>query len=190
MIGCLNQIMKSQEDILARLHRNESNKTHSPPRRALSHILESSPDALIAKNTRASAIPHPSWESSANYLKIPLSQTTPDTLLSWPIFEALYPSNCFHTAIFESDDYSVAIGDDDSEMFLSDHYLPAARAATADFDEADIPRLTNRFLSLVHTKNPILDERTLRTMASTAADEGLRWNGPSCLVVCISLHIH
>jgi hypothetical protein len=125
----------------------------------------------------------PQSESSADYLKIPSSRTTPDVILSWPIFGAQYAADCLQSAIF-----GLADGEAGSENNPADG-VPAAscrtvsRGGNSGFRDSEVVGLTERFLSLVHTKNPILDEHMLRRLASAIAEDGLTWDGQSCLVV-------
>lgn len=168
--------MKKQDDILSNLHNGDNGAPHAANATlgaAHSNDLSSNMiDEVTVNSARVTTAP---WESPANNLKIPSSRTTPDTILTWPIFNGVYPPSTLQTAIFEQDNTS--------RYSQGDYYSPITSVLSTGFEDADIPRLTNRFLSLVHTKNPILDEHALRRMAIAVAEEGLRWNGPSCLVV-------
>jgi hypothetical protein len=46
-----------------------------------------------------------------------------------------------------------------------------------------IPTLIDRFLQNVHTKNPLLDVDALVRWGRAAAEHGLGWDAPSCLVL-------
>ena len=50
-------------------------------------------------------------------------------------------------------------------------------------NDAHIVQLVNRYLALVHVKNPILDINKLKQYAAEVAEHGIDWDGPSCLVV-------
>jgi hypothetical protein len=45
--------------------------------------------------------------------------------------------------------------------------------------------LVQRFLDLVHIKNPILDPDTLWSYVRHVTEDGFQWDPPSCLVVCL-----
>lgn len=49
--------------------------------------------------------------------------------------------------------------------------------------EEDIPAHVRRFLTNVHTKNPVVDHRQLTRDARHIAEHGLSWNAPTCIVV-------
>ncbi|RAO71707.1 uncharacterized protein BHQ10_007719 [Talaromyces amestolkiae] len=63
------------------------------------------------------------------------------------------------------------------------------RAATLGrgIQEEDFILLSRRFLSYVHIKNPILDVPEFTWHVKNAAETGIRWDGPSCLVACVQL---
>ncbi|KPM44215.1 hypothetical protein AK830_g2353 [Neonectria ditissima] len=48
--------------------------------------------------------------------------------------------------------------------------------------EEDFVPLSRKFLSYAHTRNPILDVGKYSSYVRDAAETGLRWDGPSCLV--------
>lgn len=50
-------------------------------------------------------------------------------------------------------------------------------------DEEQIPLLVDKFLSNVHTKNPVLDVEQLVEHARIVATSGLRWDAWSCIVL-------
>ena len=123
------------------------------------------------------------WTTSASYLKIPSSRTTPDMVLVWPIFEGKFPVDCLLQAVFDSAAPGGDLDDVAGGFRPTIHRPSESQIVTYGFHEAEVVNLTERFLSLVHTKNPILDENTLRQFANTIAENGLSWDGPSCLVV-------
>lgn len=47
--------------------------------------------------------------------------------------------------------------------------------------------MIEQFIFLVHIKDPILDEDVLRRKAYSVVEDGLGWDGSSCLVVCDNL---
>ena len=52
--------------------------------------------------------------------------------------------------------------------------------------EEEFNVLSKRFLAYVHIKNPILDCAEFKAYVRDVAEHGVRWDGPSCLVVCSS----
>jgi hypothetical protein len=71
--------------------------------------------------------------------------------------------------------------DDDDGGFLP--IIHRSQAVTYGLQEMEVVNLTKRFLSLVHTKNLILDDNTQRRYANTISENGFSWDGPSSLVV-------
>lgn len=53
--------------------------------------------------------------------------------------------------------------------------------------EEDFIPLCKKFLIEVHPRNPVLDEVELMRHARSAAENGLKWDSGSCLVVCGTL---
>lgn len=53
-------------------------------------------------------------------------------------------------------------------------------------EEDASPEYVTQFLANVHTKNPVLDNKTMLLYARSIAENGLAWDGPSCLVVRLS----
>lgn len=58
-----------------------------------------------------------------------------------------------------------------------------ASALGRGIQEEDFIPLSQRFLVHVHIKNPILDVAEFSRCVRDASETGLRWDGPSCLVV-------
>ena len=130
---------------------------------------------------------HHVLEPSKDYLRIPSCKTSADTVLTWPIFSDEYPPDCLIGSIFtQTNDQS---GSDDSFSKFS----AIGRGTSLDMfsisgglqtmSEEKIPALIERFLRNVHTKNPILDVEALLRYGRSAAEHGLRWDAPSCLVL-------
>lgn len=53
------------------------------------------------------------------------------------------------------------------------------------FNEDAVLERVQKFLDLVHIKNPILDPETIWSYAQCVAEDGLEWDSASCLVVSI-----
>lgn len=76
---------------------------------------------------------------------------------------------------------------DDSDV---EELSPAVRTRRSNprlkgsgIDEDQILDLVQRFLDLVHIKNPVLDPDTIWSYARRVVEDGLEWDSPSCLVV-------
>lgn len=52
-----------------------------------------------------------------------------------------------------------------------------------NISEVEIVPLVDKFLMEVHVRNPILDEEELRRHARDVAENGMGWDGKTCLVV-------
>lgn len=110
-------------------------------------------------------------DAQKDYLRIPSTNTTADTILTWPVFGGEYPPESLIEAILgkceddKSDAFTVRYGEFES---LSDERIPS---------------LIDRFLRNVHTKNPILDVDALLRYGQAAAAAGPGWDAPSCLVL-------
>lgn len=144
------------------------------------HAISSPETGTIADSRIADThIGTPSLQGQANQLKIPSRRTTPDDVLQWPIFQKLYPPNYLSDAVFEAENCEDDLGPDAS---TSCHQL-ASKPVTRGINEDEIPLLVQRFLELVHIKNPILDAGAISAYARHAAEFGLGWEPSSCLVV-------
>ncbi|RDW69228.1 hypothetical protein BP6252_08248 [Coleophoma cylindrospora] len=101
------------------------------------------------------------------YLRIPSSRTTPDTILCWPIFEGQYPQDYLVETLF------VAASEADAEDSSCNQPHPnpnPSHGRSYDVQEGNIQALVEKFITLVHIKNPILDVPSLRRHASPAAE--------------------
>lgn len=118
--------------------------------------------------------------SSTNGLSMPAAQTSLEAVLRWPILSSRYPPGWINDAVFESE---MVESDSDEEGQSPGGAPPLPRSKRAAFDEDDVLRLVQRFLELVHIKNPVLDADTLWSYARRVAEDGLNWDPASCLVV-------
>jgi hypothetical protein len=66
--------------------------------------------------------------------------------------------------------------------------LHSTQFGNRGIQENDFGALTNRFLALVHIKNPVLDLDEYREWVKIAVDQGPGWDGPTCLVVSRSTY--
>ncbi|PVH72481.1 hypothetical protein DL98DRAFT_470364 [Cadophora sp. DSE1049] len=188
ILSRLNEILERQDDVLSAVHALDAgniSKTANTPGNfsLLSNTASSSaPDQhfpFSPQDGGEGVDPTLQWENSANYLKIPSSRTIPDLILAWPIFDGKYLTDCLQDAIFDS---TGMIGSSDSASQAVDRPL-GTKPVTSGLSETEISGLIENFLAAVHTKNPILDENMLKRSANSIIEDGLSWDGPSCLVL-------
>jgi hypothetical protein len=107
----------------------------------------------------------------------PACRTSPDAVLDWPKFEKQYPwgyiTDSLFTEEFNGARATTAIVEGRS----------GGPVTPASINEESVPRLVEAFLCRVHTKCPVLDVEVARNFARDVAQDGLRWNGESCLTV-------
>lgn len=124
----------------------------------------------------------PTTETTTNLPEIDILQTLDipgfpsaanncEGVLRWPIFEGLVPD--VHSFILES-------AKEDSGQAENIRTGSLGRGVQED----DFIPLSKKFLAYVHVKNPILDVADYKAQVRDAAENGPRWDGPSCLVVC------
>ncbi|KAH9207667.1 hypothetical protein DL95DRAFT_482473 [Leptodontidium sp. 2 PMI_412] len=141
-------------------------------------------DALgPAFSSEAPATSHPvhAQESDIHLIEdenmlTPASQTSPDAVLDWPIFENQFPWGYITDSLFTD-------GIEESKMTNVHNANTSNFGTPASINEEAIPRLVEVFLSQVHTKCPVLDIEIARNYARDVARDGLRWTGPSCLTI-------
>uniref|UniRef100_A0A8H7TND1 Transcription factor domain-containing protein n=1 Tax=Bionectria ochroleuca TaxID=29856 RepID=A0A8H7TND1_BIOOC len=96
------------------------------------------------------------------------SEMKVESLLRWPVFGIQnYPS------------LTASLGSKDAEAPTQ------AGNGMFDLDAEVITGLVGNFLSINHVKNPIFDIDLLWSYVRAIAETGLRWDGPSCLVLLI-----
>ncbi|PMB66750.1 hypothetical protein BM221_007746 [Beauveria bassiana] len=118
----------------------------------------------------ASQAPQPQ-EPSRDFLQIPQHPASADTVLCWEIFEDRFPANALIGSLFKPKLADMA------------EDVVAAPSRMMPLDEENIPVLIDKFLQNVHTKNPILDVESLVKHGRRCADQGIGWDGRSCLVL-------
>lgn len=114
-------------------------------------------------------------------LRIPAAPNVPEAILQWPVLAsgATFPSSYITDAVFEAE-----VADDDSDDGGNGSCGPAyTKLGAAIFDEDEVMPLVQTFFDHVHIKNPILEPETLWIHAKRVAEEGPKWDAPSCLVV-------
>jgi hypothetical protein len=125
-------------------------------------------------HARQMSFPVRAAEWQKDYLQIPASRCSADTVLTWPIFRGQFRESFFITTLFQ---YSHGEVDDRSTETWT---LPDGLRFTSD---EQIPALVDRFIQNVHTKNPILDLESLIRSGRHAAEVGIQWDAQSCLVL-------
>ncbi|PYH96482.1 hypothetical protein BO71DRAFT_448645 [Aspergillus ellipticus CBS 707.79] len=93
-----------------------------------------------------------------------------EAILKWPIFRDRAP-----------DVWSLVLENDESVLPAATQAHPIALGR--GIQEEQIVPLSETFLSHVHLKNPILEVSGFTQYVRDAAENGLRWDGPSCLVL-------
>lgn len=107
-------------------------------------------------------------------MRIPAGRCSADTVLTWPIFRGQFRESSLITTLFH---YSHGASEDRPTESWT---LPDGLQYTPD---EQIPTLVDRFIQNVHTKNPILDLKSLIRSGRHAAEFGLQWDAQSCLVL-------
>lgn len=105
-----------------------------------------------------------------------------ETLLQWPIFENKYSVSGPELLVFQSEV---------TEMLEEKPCLSPSSNSNATqllgsrrlIHEEDALRLTRKFLSCVHIKNPVLEEHNLFDVAREVMEHGFGWDERSCLMV-------
>lgn len=119
-------------------------------------------------------------EPSRDFSHIPPHKTTADEVLTWPIFEAVFPPNYLIDAHLGYRLSTGGVFDDDVD---ADSTILHISNNVAPLDEQRIPALVDRFLENVHTKNPILDVEALVRKSREFASRGIGWDSYSCLLL-------
>ncbi|CAK7202807.1 hypothetical protein SEUCBS139899_005534 [Sporothrix eucalyptigena] len=124
-------------------------------------------------------------DRSQNPLRFPPARTTADAILKWPIFENRYPPDYITDALFlaEAPDEGSDADADDCPSPLSSRRRQNSKIRSRVVDEDAIPGLVQRFIDLVHIKNPILDVDVIWALTRRVVDDGFVWNMESCLVL-------
>jgi len=109
----------------------------------------------------------------------------------WPIFNHEFPPDSLIGVYFKPSDKFSHTGLN-GDVGHSNPYFSAAETSTdtwtvpggfQSLPDERIPTLIDRFLQNVHTKNPLLDVDALVRWGRAAAEHGLGWDVPSCLVL-------
>lgn len=119
-------------------------------------------------------------ESNTTCLKIPTCRTSPNAILTWPIFNGRYPRNHLNDCIFEAQYDETMAG-----QSTCGPLEPLGATTSPSIDLEAIPKLVELFLTRVHIKNPVVDIRAVRDYARTVSRDGPAWDLASCLVLLV-----
>lgn len=108
----------------------------------------------------------------------PASSNNCEAILEWPVFGGSVPRV-----------WSFVFGPKDDESIIPPVSQEPPVALGRGIEEENLVPLSELFLSYVHIKNPILEVSEFTRYVKDAAETGLRWNGPSCLVASLFLII-
>ncbi|KAL6412655.1 hypothetical protein AUP68_03860 [Ilyonectria robusta] len=127
--------------------------------------------------------------SDEEYMRIPSSRATCDTILLWPIFGGRYPANYLLEPLLSAGCDSEDESEERGAGSIGQHAAANGRSVTLANTgigniavEENVIRLVDNFIAFVHTKNPILDILTLKRYARSVAEDGPGWDGKTCLV--------
>ncbi|KAM5344153.1 hypothetical protein ACJ41O_012690 [Fusarium nematophilum] len=99
----------------------------------------------------------------------------------WPIFGGRFPPNYLTDPVFELDSCDESKYSD--SVAQSSRKRHGIKTSSIGIDEEGILDLVQRFLDLVHIKNPIIDVDTIWSYARSVVEDGLKWDSASCLVL-------
>ena len=116
---------------------------------------------------------------SKDYLNVPGGRSGADNILTWPIFQGAYPPEHLIEPLFNV--RAATEAGNTVRSSSNNHSFPPG--TFQPLSDERIPGLIDRFLQNAHTKNPILDVESLVRYGRDAAENGLRWDAPSCLVL-------
>ncbi|KAH6879479.1 hypothetical protein B0T10DRAFT_520121 [Thelonectria olida] len=119
-------------------------------------------------------------DDHSDQLHIPSSRTNPDAFLQWPIFGSRFPPDYLTDPVFELE------GCDEGQNFhnaSASRTQPNTKTGSIGIEEDGIIELVQRFLELVHIKNPILDVDIMWSYARDVVEDGPKWDSASCLVL-------
>lgn len=115
-------------------------------------------------------------QCSVEALEVHAPFASTDSVLTWPIFAGQWPPNFLSRELLVGSFHFNDSSNDWSALPSRQHQGPGIR-------EEHVPQLVDRFLQLVHSKNPILYIEQIRDHARRIAEDGFSWDAPSCIVV-------
>ncbi|KAL6411694.1 C6 zinc finger domain-containing protein [Ilyonectria robusta] len=112
-----------------------------------------------------------------------------ESILGWPVFKDIPSVKSITSFLLQSDV--------DASFFSPTGRLDLKEAKTMrdglygannsmsrqGVNEDDIPRLSKKFLGMIHIRNPILDAAEFNQYVREVSEHGLGWNGGTCLVL-------
>ncbi|KAK7408949.1 hypothetical protein QQX98_008893 [Neonectria punicea] len=164
-------ILEKLNQVLSRLDQGQVSGPETTFPTISSEEVEIAAAPAVQKNHEAEVQDQDS-DAQSDQLHIPSSRTNVDAILQWPIFGGRFPPSYITDTVFE-----LECADDAPTASLG------TNTTAIGVDEEGILDLVQRFLDLVHIKNPILDVRTLWSYARTVLEDGLKWDAASCLVL-------
>lgn len=123
--------------------------------------------AIFDTQASSSQAEHDLFDSS----EYPATIINCEAVLRWPIFQGFVPDIQSFVLDFDHDRFNIQ---DESRN----------GTINGGVREEEFNTLSKKFLAYVHIKNPILDTAEFKTYVRDVAEHGIRWDGPSCLVVC------
>ncbi|KAH6621711.1 hypothetical protein C7974DRAFT_397016 [Boeremia exigua] len=163
-------ILDRLNQVLARLDQGPSSSANTSP------TAPTPGDSVHASTTATSDLDLAVEQESYDQLRVPSSQTTPDTILSWPVFQRQFPASFTTDSVFEAE-----VSEDIQDSSQNDHTRFGQKVGGVN--EECIPKLIKQFLQYVHIKNPVVDMDTIAMYAHTVSEEGIKWDTASCLVI-------
>ncbi|KAJ5770035.1 uncharacterized protein N7511_002086 [Penicillium nucicola] len=169
IIDRLNRILASQQDVLNAVQAKDNSATSLTPLHAQPTPSYISPQTDFLHESDTTGVSN--GDSVVDSFGVPSSYTSPDNVLTWPIFHRRYEKNCLQNAVFKPSSQSLH------------HTQVNSKRVKFGFQEDKVPELMEQFFLLVHIKNPVVDEEELKSHARNAVEEGLSWDEGSCLVL-------
>ncbi|KAF9875180.1 hypothetical protein CkaCkLH20_07446 [Colletotrichum karsti] len=103
-----------------------------------------------------------------------------ESMLRWPVFDGMIPEEDARIESFILE-FGTDLNDEPRHEGGTSN-VSLATAGSGVREDAFVP-LCQRFLMHVHPRNPILEGKELMSYARRAAEHGVGWDSPSCLVL-------
>ncbi|KAF2187911.1 hypothetical protein K469DRAFT_568400 [Zopfia rhizophila CBS 207.26] len=104
-----------------------------------------------------------------------------EDILDWPIFQGKYDRARTEGLIFNP---RQGLDDTQSASSITSDPIRTSRPGRG-IQEEDVPHLINKFLTNVHTKNPVLDADDLKRKGRSVVEHGFSWDAASCLLLVV-----
>lgn len=111
-----------------------------------------------------------------------------ESILGWPVFKDI-PSVKSITSFLLQSGVDASFFSPTGRLDLKeaetmrDGLYGANSMSRQGVNEDDIPRLSKKFLDMIHIRNPILDAAEFNQYVREVSEHGLGWDGGTCLVV-------